>query len=127
MRWQIAYLLRDFVVAPQTFLRPRPRPVAAPLELGAKVPELSALRPQRPAVVAFLRRVGCPFAEATAREMATLATAHPRLDFIAVTHSGEAASQRWCDAFGGAAGVRFLADPERAHYAAWGVGLSDRN
>ncbi len=127
MRWQIAYLLRDFVVAPQTFMKPKPRPTAAPLELGAKVPKLPALRPRRPAIVAFLRHVGCPFAEATVREMAALAAAHPALDFIAVTHSGEEASRRWCDAFGGAAGVQVLADPERAHYAAWGVGLSDRD
>lgn len=127
MRWQIAYLLCDFVAAPQTFMRPKPHPTAAPPDLGAKVPELPALRPQRPAVVAFLRHVGCPFAEATVREMAALVSAHPALDFIAVTHSGEEPSRRWCDAFGGAAGVQLVADPERAHYAAWGVGLSDRH
>ena len=126
MRWQIVYLLRDFVVAPHTFVRPKPRPTAAPPELGAKVPELPALASGRPAVVAFLRHVGCPFAEATVRQMVTLAAAHPAIDFIAVTHSPEAPSRRWCDAFGGAAGLRLVCDPDRARYAAWGVGLSDR-
>ena len=67
MRWQIVYLLRDFVVAPHTFVRPRPRDTAAPPAIGARVPELPGLRPGRPAVVAFLRHVGCPFAEATVR------------------------------------------------------------
>ena len=126
MRWQIVYLLRDFVVAPHTFVRPRPRDTAAPPEVGARVPELAGLRPGRPAVVAFLRHVGCPFAEATVRQMAALAAERPGIDFVAVTHSPEAPSQRWCESFGGAGGVRLVADPDRARYAAWGVGLSDR-
>lgn len=126
MRWQLVYLLRDFVVAPHTFIKPKARDTAAPPEPGAKVPELPALRPDRPAVVAFLRHVGCPFAEATVREMAALAAAHPTIDFIAVTHSQEEPSRRWCDAFGGAPGVQIVADPDRARHAAWGVGLSDR-
>jgi hypothetical protein len=126
MRWQIVYLLRDFVVAPHTFVRPRPRDTAAAPELGARVPELPGLRPGRPAVVAFLRHVGCPFAEATVRQMAALAAERPGIDFLAVTHSPEAPSQRWCEAFGGAGGVQLVADPDRARYAAWGVGLSDR-
>jgi hypothetical protein len=126
MRWQIAYLLRDFVVAPHTFVKPKARQVAAPPELGTRVPPLPALRPGRPAVIAFLRHVGCPFAEATVRGMAALAASHPALDFIAITHSGEQPSRRWCDAFGGGPGVQLVADPDRSHHAAWGVGLSDR-
>jgi hypothetical protein len=126
MRWQIVYLLRDFVVAPHTFVRPKPRDTAAPLEIGARVPELPGLRPGRPAVIAFLRHVGCPFAEATVRQMAALAAGRPGIDFLAVTHSPEAPSQRWCESFGGAGGVQLIADPDRARYAAWGVGLSDR-
>ena len=126
MRWQIVYLLRDFVVAPHTFVRPRPRTTAAPLELGARVPELPGLGAGRPAIVAFLRHVGCPFAEATVRRMAALAAERPAIDFVAVTHSDEAPSQRWCAAFGGAGRVRIVPDPDRTRYAAWGVGLSDR-
>src|SRR5215831_8959582 len=108
MRWQIVYLLRDFVVAPHTFIRPKPRPTAPPLEVGAKAPELAALRAGRPAVVAFLRHVGCPFAEATVRQMARLAAEDPAIDFIAVTHSPEKPSRSWCDAFGGAPGVQIV-------------------
>jgi len=126
MRWQLVYLLRDFFVAPHTFLKPRARPTAAPPEPGAKVPELPAVRGGRPAVAAFLRHVGCPFAEATVRDMAALAPAYPAIDFIAVTHSPAAPSRSWCDAFGGAPGVQIVCDPPRARYAAWGVGLSDR-
>lgn len=126
MRWQIVYLLRDFVVAPHTFLKPKAREIATPPELGAKVPELPARTPGRPAIIGLLRHVGCPFAEATVRRMAALAGAHPAIDFIAVTHSDDKPSQSWCESFGGAAGVRIVPDPDRTHYAAWGVGLSDR-
>ena len=151
MRWQIVYLLRDFVVAPHTFVRPKPRDTAAAPEIGARVPELPGLQSGRPAVVAFLRHVGCPFAEATVRQMAALAAERPGsersetgggdpdgsaggaggraprgIDFLAVTHSPEAPSQRWCESFGGAGGVQLVTDPDRARYAAWGVGLSDR-
>lgn len=126
MRWQIVYLLRDFVVAPHTFVRPGPRDTAPPLELGARVPELPGLGPGRAAVVAFLRHVGCPFAEATVRRMTALAADHAAIDFLAVTHSGERPSRRWCDAFGGPGRVQIVADPDRAHYARWGIGLSDR-
>jgi hypothetical protein len=126
MRWQVVYLLRDFVVAPHTFLKPKAAETAAPPELGARVPPLPALRHGRPAVVGFLRHVGCPFAEATVRRMAALAAEHPAIDFLAVTHSQEDRSRRWCDTFGGPGGVQIIPDPDRARYAAWGVGLSDR-
>lgn len=126
MRWQLVYLLRDFVVAPHTFWKPKPLETAVAPELGAKVPELPARKPGRPAVVGFLRHVGCPFAEATVRRMVGLAAAQPTIDFIAVTHSGEEPSRSWCNSFGGAGRVRFVSDPDRARYAAWGVGISDR-
>ena len=58
MRWQFVYLLRDFVVAPHTFLRPRMVETAAAPALGAQVPALPAMWAGRPAVVAFLRHVG---------------------------------------------------------------------
>ena len=126
MRWELVYLLRDFVVAPQTFRKPKARAVSAPPELGEQVPELPLLEPTRPTVVAFLRHVGCPFSEATVRAMVPLAAAHPTVAFIAVTHSAEGPSRAWCDAFGGARSVTLVPDPDRAHYAAWGVGLTDR-
>src|SRR5262249_11404894 len=126
MRWQLVYLLRDFVVAPHTFLRPRVVDTSAPPELGAKAPELAALQPGRPSVVAFLRHVGCPFAEATVRQMVEQSRERPDIDLIGGTQRGDKLSQSWCNALGGAGGVKLVSDPGRARYAAWGVGLSDR-
>jgi hypothetical protein len=126
MRWQIVFLLRDFVVAPHTFVRPKVVPVSPPPEIGSKAPDMAGLRDGRPAVIAFLRHVGCPFAEATVREMIELARERPSADFVAVTHSEDRASHRWCKAFGGEGLVQLAADPTRSRYATWGVGLSDR-
>jgi hypothetical protein len=126
MRWQLVYLLRDFVVAPHTFVRPRDLATADALVPGARAPELPRLTAGRAAVVAFLRHVGCPFAEATVREMVARAASEPAIDFLAVTHSRGDRSQAWCEAFGGAGRVHLVPDPDRARYAAWGIGLSDR-
>lgn len=126
MRWQVVYLLRDFVLAPHTFVRPRARGTAAPPAIGDPAPPLEGLHPGRPAVIAFLRHVGCPFAEATVRELAALSSAHRGIDFLAITHSDERPSRKWCESFGGSADVQVISDLPRAHYATWGVGLSDR-
>lgn len=121
----MGYVLRDLVVAPRSFARPPELDTAEPPELGAPAPALSALLP-RPTVVAFLRHVGCPFAEATVRALDEFGTAHPGIDVVAVTHSPQRPSQAWCAAFGGPGSVRLVPDPDREQYAIWGVGLSDR-
>jgi hypothetical protein len=125
VRWQIVYLARDLIFAPRTFVRPEVRSIAAPPDLGAPAPALPGAAPGRARIVAFLRHVGCPFAEATVRHMAALGTKYPAVDFVAVTHSREDVSRTWCDAFGGAGSVHLVGDPARAIYAAWGVGVSD--
>lgn len=43
---------------------------------------------------------------------------------MAVSHAPEPATKRWSDAVGGLDGVTLLSDPERAAYAAWGLGRS---
>jgi hypothetical protein len=78
----------------------------------------------RPAVVAFLRHTGCPFAEATAIALRDAAAGNDRFDWIAVSHASPEATDRWRDAIGGTGSVRVLLDPERTAYAAWGLGRS---
>jgi hypothetical protein len=75
-------------------------------------------------VVAFLRHTGCPFAEATMRALRDASAEHPELDWVAVSHAGAEATQRWSEAVGGRGSVQVLLDPERAFYAAWGLGRS---
>ena len=108
----------------RTFLPPLPLPTAAPPEPGETARELPepGLSGERPAVVAFLRHTGCPFAELTARDLRDAAAATPEVEWIVVSHAGAESTARWRDAIGGLPGVVVLVDPERVHYATWGLG-----
>jgi AhpC/TSA antioxidant enzyme len=92
----------------------------APGEEAAILPV--PLHPERPAVVAFLRHTGCPFAEATMRTLRETAAQMPDLQWIAVSHSPQQAAEAWCRAVGGAGHVNLVNDPGRRTYAAWGLG-----
>lgn len=109
---------------PRTFLPPPRIDVANPPRTGDPAPTLAlAERELRQAVLAFLRHVGCPFAEATARRMGAAARRHEDVQFVAVSHATEQATSRWCDRIG-VAGVHVVSDPERSLYATWGVGTT---
>ena len=108
---------------PRTFLPPRPLDVAAPPNPGDPAPPLPVtLEAGRPAVVAFLRHTGCPFAELTMRRMREASTTWPEVQWIAISHASEQATDRWCRAVGGAGSARVASDPSRRAYAAWGLG-----
>lgn len=110
----------------RTFLPPLPIPISSPPEVGEparELPEPGLVR-GRPAVVAFLRHTGCPFAEATARALREAAAAAPGSDWVAVSHAPAVATARWVDDIGGAGRVRVLIDQERLTYATWGLGRS---
>jgi alkyl-hydroperoxide reductase/thiol specific antioxidant family protein len=110
----------------RTFVPPRELPTAAPPEPGepARVLPLPGLVAGRPAVVAFLRHTGCPFAEATAQALREAADRQSEIDWTAVSHAPAAATERWFAAIGDMGSVRVLLDPERLTYAAWGLGRS---
>jgi hypothetical protein len=90
--------------------------------LGERAPTLQFARPT---VIAFLRHVGCPFAEASMRELVSLADAYAQLDVFAVSHAPDGDTRDWCAAIGGCGRVRVIIDVERAHYRAWGVPRTD--
>jgi hypothetical protein len=110
-------------VDPRTFLPPRALALAPAPEPGEHAPGLLvALEEGRPAVVAFLRHTGCPFAERTVQLLRDAAARSREVDWIAISHAPPEATDRWCHAIGGADGVRVLSDPSRHTYAAWGLG-----
>jgi peroxiredoxin len=109
----------------RTFLPPPATPTAAPPNVGAQAPELPDGVPlDRPVVIAFLRHAGCPFAEWTARELRAAAERDPDVAWVAVSHALPEATEAWAEAVGGLGRATLLSDPERAHYAAWGLGRS---
>ena len=111
---------------PRTFLRPRALPVTpAPLpgEMARDLPV--SLEPGRPAIVAFLRHTGCPFAERTMQMMRIRAARAPEVQWIAVSHAAAPDTERWCRAVGGAGNIVLASDPSRRTYAGWGLGRTN--
>jgi hypothetical protein len=110
---------------PRTFLRPAPIPLPGVPRAGERAPDLPvSLEAGRPAVVAFLRHAGCPFAEATMRMLRDAAGRWPEVQWIAISHASEQATARWREAIGGAGRVVVASDPSRGAYADWGLGLT---
>ena len=79
----------------------------------------------RPTVVTFLRHCGCPFAEKTLLSLRSTAQQYPQISFIAISHSGRAATDHWLEALSGPGSVEVLVDEQREIYARWGLGVSD--
>lgn len=110
----------------RTFLRPTPIRVQPAPGVGERAPDTVALpnAPDRPRVIAFLRHVGCPFAEATLQQLRACSLAYPAIEFVAVSHAYDQPTTAWCLACGGTGSVRVLSDEGRTLYAAWGLGLT---
>lgn len=89
---------------------------------GERARELPVeLEPGRPAIVAFLRHTGCPFAERTMQMLRAAAEREPATLWLAVSHAPEPQTRAWCEAIGGCGGVRVVSDPSRRAYAGWGL------
>jgi AhpC/TSA antioxidant enzyme len=63
-------------------------------------------------------------AEKTFRQLAHLSNKHPEISFIAVSHSDQAATDKWIVSIGGEWSADVIVDTERQLYAGWGLGLS---
>jgi len=107
-------------------LRRPPRQTVGPeLQVGDSAPYMDAMLPDKAQyLVAFIRHVGCPFAEKTVRELRHLADDFPELQCIVVSHGDPQTTRRWLQAIGGAEGLTLVIDESRTHYGAFGVGYS---
>jgi alkyl-hydroperoxide reductase/thiol specific antioxidant family protein len=100
--------------------------VAGLPEVGDAAPDIAPLgRVEGPAVVTFLRHVGCPFAEATMRALSEEAERCPQVAWVAISHARLEATDRWCAAVAASRHVRVVIDEERSAYAGWGLGRSN--
>ena len=105
--------------------RPPEQTLAAPVQVGQRVPsspDLAATTPWR--LVAFVRHVGCPFAEHTVKVLRVWAEAHPDVTVFVVSHGDPASTHAWLDAIGGAGRIRLVIDPTRGLHGQWGVGYA---
>ena len=111
---------------PRTFVRPAAVPTAAVPRVGEPAPDPPGPPwEQGGQVICFLRHAGCPFAEATLRELRDLHLSHGEVTAVAVGHAPQQAAQAWRSKIGGAEGVVCIDDPSRHLYAEWGLGLTD--
>lgn len=112
-------------VNPLTFLPARAMPVGPVPRVGELAPAADGRLGGGPAVVVFLRHVGCPFAEATFLALHEQAGRTTGVRFVAVSHAPPEATAGWCQAVAGGPGrVEVVIDDGRALYAAWGLGRS---
>jgi hypothetical protein len=65
-----------------------------------------------------------PVAEKTFQLLRKFADKHPEINFVAISHSDEEATERWVIAIGGEWDVHVIVDPGRELYAQWGLGVS---
>ena len=63
-------------------------------------------------------------AEKVFTSLRELAQQHNNIAFIAVSHSDQAATDKWVEAVGGAGEVSVIVDHQRDIYAAYGLGIS---
>ncbi len=111
------------------FLRRPPMQAVGPrLQPGMAAPSMAdwpdAMQQSAAQVVAFLRHVGCPFAEHTVKRLRAWAEAHPRVAVAIVAHGDAAITQAWLDTIGGLGRLQLLHDPERRLYGQWGLGYA---
>lgn len=59
------------------------------------------------------------------RALSEQAERRPEIDWIAVSHAGLEATDRWCAAVGASHRIRLVIDEERSAYGAWGLDLSN--
>jgi hypothetical protein len=63
-------------------------------------------------------------AEKTFQELRKYVGKNPDVNFVAVSHSDEQATERWIIAVGGEWGTHVIVDTEKEIYAQWGLGVS---
>lgn len=82
--------------------RPRSQTMSALVVVGQTAPQSSALAAsERLRVVAFIRHVGCPFAENTVKQLRLWAEQHPHVAVFIVSHGSASQSTEWINTLGG--------------------------
>lgn len=106
--------------------RPKPHPASALPKIGQAAPRSSALAATEALrVIAFIRHVGCPFAENTVKQLRSWTDAHPHAAVFIISHGDARATHEWLDTIGGLSRMHLVVDTSRALHAQWGVGYAN--
>lgn len=106
--------------------RPIEQEVSASLKMGSQAQALPGFSPKGPVhIVAFLRHVGCPFAEHTVKKLRKYQVLNQHVDICLVSHVAEPETKQWLSNIGGLGQMQLICDPERKQYGAWGLGYSN--
>jgi peroxiredoxin len=90
------------------------------LKPGDTVPDAPKLGSDKPSIVAFLRHIGCPFAEKTFRDLHAFAEIHrDQYQYIAISHGTERDTKDWIEEVGGMGRITVLSDEQFQMYQAW--------
>ena len=113
--WQ-AFIISSIVYRPEEqFDKPS-------LLSRSSCPELSS---KSNFLIAFLRHVGCPFAERDVKNLVVCAKENPDVRVFVVSHGARQATNEWLVKIGGAEGLAVIIDKQRELYAEWGLGDSN--
>lgn len=106
--------------------KPRQQALSPEPAIGDNAPPMPDFDSAKPyACLAFLRHVGCPFAEAMVKRLHREAATRNEMAFLVVSHGERSETRRWLSQIGGLpVGSLLILDPERRIYGAWGVGYS---
>ncbi|WYZ44800.1 hypothetical protein EsH8_VIII_000116 [Colletotrichum jinshuiense] len=114
-----------------SWMSPAKVDLASPPKAGDAAPSTDQLKFPRsdgkPAVIAFLRHCGCPFAEKSFIVLREAAAKHPHIAFVAVSHSSESHTTKWVSEVGGPGDknpVEVISNEARTVYGQWGLGTS---
>ena len=103
--------------------KPKEQSLGPTLSVGDSAPDAPELAGSEPfQVVAFLRHVGCPFAEHMVKALRQWQGETQGVDVYIVSHSEYQETDAWMEAIGGKGQLNVICDPQRELYGKWGVG-----
>jgi hypothetical protein len=106
--------------------KPKQQNVSAALSVGDLFPVSNDfLTDKSYSVIAFLRHVGCPFAENSVKQLRDWAQNHNDVAVFVVSHGNAKFTQTWIESIGGLGHLTLVIDETRETYGRWGIGYSN--
>ena len=106
--------------------KPKQQAVSEALRVGDTLPASEEFTSSAPyGVIAFLRHVGCPFAENTVKQLRNWADNHDNAAVFIVSHGDAESTESWLMSIGGLGKLKLVIDENRETYGRWGIGYSN--